>query len=547
MTTVRPVAATPAPARTAPARVRGGAVRLAWRLVRRGALLVWLTVAAYLVVEAVSFRSAYPDAASRAKLLDLSRSTAVRMLQGVPGAIDTAGGFAVWDGGWMITLIVGCWAALTTVRLTRAEEDTGRTELVLACPIGARSALAAVLAAMALALSGLAVVAALTFVVLGEPVRGAVVWGAGLGVFGAVICGLAAVAAQLLEPRRSASALALGLTAVAFLVRVVANSADDRAWLLAAAPFGWVDELHAFSGQRPLWLLAPLAAAALLAVVAVALRGRRDTGAAVLRSAAAGRSRLGLLRGPYAFGWRQGSGTLTAWAVALAVTSTVFGMMTGAVVDFVRHDPTYRRMLEEMGMDMSVPVVGFLSYLSVFLALPVALFAGWRLGALRQDEAAGRLDNLLVRGVRRGPWLAVSAAQALAAAVVLVAVSACALWAGARLAGVRVTTWQVLEPVAGTLPLIALFVGVATLAFGLAPRLTVAVPVTLAVLAYLLDIFGALLGWPSAVLEISPFHHLARLPATPMSLSAVVSMLALGVAAACGGIAAFRRRDLCGA
>src|SRR5689334_23097266 len=106
MTTVRPVAATPAPARTAPARGRGGAVRLAWRLLRRGALLVWLTIAAYLVVEVVSFRSAYPDAASRAKLLELSRSTAVRMLQGVPGAIDTAGGFAVWDGGWMITLIV---------------------------------------------------------------------------------------------------------------------------------------------------------------------------------------------------------------------------------------------------------------------------------------------------------------------------------------------------------------------------------------------------------------------------------------------------------
>ena len=547
MTTLRPVAATPAPARTATVRVRGASVRLAWRLVRRGAMLVWLTVAAYLMVEVLSFRNAYPDAASRAKLLELSRSTAVRMLQGVPGAIDTAGGFAVWDGGWMLTLIVGSWAALTTVRLTRAEEDSGRADMVLARPVGERQALAGALGAMAIAMTGIAVAAAATFVVLGEPLRGAVLWGTGLGAFGTAITALAAVAAQLVEPRRRASSLALGLTALAFLVRVVANSADDRAWMLAATPFGWVDELHAFSGERPLWLLAPLAAACVLAAVALEMRGSRDAGAALLRSRESGRSRLGLLGGPNAFGWRQGSGTLIAWAVALAVTATVFGMMTGAVVDFVNHDPTYRRLLESMGMDMSVPIVGFLSYLAVFLALPSALFAAWRLGAVRQDEAGGRLDNLLVRGVRRGPWLAVAAAQALVAAVMLVTVSAAALWVGARLAGVRVTVGQVLEPMAGTVPLVALFVGIATLAFGLAPRLTVAVPVTFAVLSYLLDIFGALLGWPDLVLALSPFHHLARLPATPMSMTAVLTLFALGVAAAAGGIVAFTRRDLRGA
>ena len=69
---------------------------------RRGAVLVWLTVALYMTVEVFAFRNAYPDAASREKLLELSTSTAVRMLQGVPGAVDTAGGFAVWDGGWML-------------------------------------------------------------------------------------------------------------------------------------------------------------------------------------------------------------------------------------------------------------------------------------------------------------------------------------------------------------------------------------------------------------------------------------------------------------
>ena len=127
-----------------------------------------------------------------------------------------------------------------------------------------------------------------------------------------------------------------------------------------------------------------------------------------------------------------------------------------------------------------------------------------------------------MRGVVRWRWLAVTTGYALLAAAILVAATTAALWAGTQLVDAPVTTWQVIEPMAGTLPLVVLFTGVAVLTFGIAPRLTVAVPVTLAVLGYLLDTFGTALDWPNAVLGISPFHHLARLPGDPMTLTAVL-------------------------
>ena len=130
---------------------------------------MWLTASTYMAIEVLVFRSAYPDEASRQKLLDLSTSTAVRMMQGVPGAVDTAGGFAVWDGGWMLMIIAACWALLTATRLTRGEEDAGRAELVLARPLTARRMLGAHLATMGAAAAGVGVAAALPFVVLGEP------------------------------------------------------------------------------------------------------------------------------------------------------------------------------------------------------------------------------------------------------------------------------------------------------------------------------------------------------------------------------------------
>lgn len=520
---------------------------LSWRLIRRGTALIWFTAAAYMAIEVLVFRSAYPDEASRRKLLELSSSTAVRMMQGVPSGVDTAGGFAVWDGGWMVMIIVGCWALLTAIRLTRGEEDSGRAELVLSRPLTARQSLAAHLAAMAVAAAGVGISAALPFAVLGEPVDGAILWGIGLGVLCAVSAALGALLAQFIAPRRPAASAGLGLLAAAFVVRVVANSADARIWLLTVGPFGWVERLRPFSDNDWVWLLAPVTAFVALGGAALAVCGERDTGSALVRATGSHRSSFRLLGSAAGFGWRLGSRALSYWVLTLAVVTFVFGLMTGALVDFIERDETYRTMLESMGMDMSVPAVGYLSYIAKFLALPFAAFLGWRLGATRQEEADGRLDNLLVRGVVRWRWLAVTTVHALLAAVLLVLATGAALWAGTRMIDAPVTTWQVVEPLLGTLPLVLLFTGIAVLTFGVAPRLTVVVPVTLAVLGYLLDTFGAALDWPSGVLGLSPFHHLARLPADPMTPAAVAVVVALGVAAAAAGVVAFARRDLRGA
>lgn len=147
----------------------------------------------------------------------------------------------------------------------------------------------------------------------------------------------------------------------------------------------------------------------------------------------------------------------------------------------------------------------------------------------------------------RWRWLRSTSLYALLAGAVLIAATTAALWLGTSLVDAPVSTRQVLEPMLGTLPLLALFTGLAVLSFGLVPRATVVVPVTLGALSYLLESFGTALHWPTSVLSLSPFHHLARLPGQPMTLSAVVVMSAVGVGAAAVGIIAFTRRDLANA
>ncbi|MFL6069895.1 MAG: hypothetical protein ACJ72Y_01255, partial [Actinomycetes bacterium] len=78
------------------------AFRLYARLTRRGTFLLVLALATYVVVEVVSYVQTYPDQAARERLTVFGDQPAVRMLQGIPHAVDTIGGFVVWDGGWFM-------------------------------------------------------------------------------------------------------------------------------------------------------------------------------------------------------------------------------------------------------------------------------------------------------------------------------------------------------------------------------------------------------------------------------------------------------------
>ena len=70
---------------------------------------------------------------------------------------------------------------------------------------------------------------------------------------GAVFAGIGALASQVAATRRQATGLATGTLVTAFVLRVVADTSSGTAWLRWATPFGWAEEMHAFTGARPAW------------------------------------------------------------------------------------------------------------------------------------------------------------------------------------------------------------------------------------------------------------------------------------------------------
>jgi len=73
----------------------------------------------------------------------------------------------------------------------------------------------------------------------------------------------------------------------------------------------------------------------------------------------------------------------------------------------------------------------------------------------------------------------------------------------------ELTVTAALRAVLNTGSVVVLVTGLAILTFGVLPRLTVAIPVAVTVGGYVLTLLGPALSWPSWIIDLSPFTHLA--------------------------------------
>lgn len=520
-------------------------VRLYVRLTWRTSVIIGAVMAGYVALEVASYRSAYPDGVSPLQFAIFEDNPAVRMMNGVPHALDTAGGFTVWDGGWMMQVIVAVWAVLTTSRLLRGEEDLDRTDLVLAAPVRATAATAVVVSVLATNAMLVGAAATLAMGLTGQAWTGSLLFGVGLAAVGATFTTGTAVVSQLVEVRRRVAGLSTGLLGAAYLLRMVGNSADSRSWVRWTTPLGWMDQLQPFGADDALALVPMLAVPAALAILAVRLRAVRDTGGALLAPESAGRSHLRLLSSPLAFAWRSNQATLLGWAVGLTAIATLMGALVSTMIDWIAKDEGYQQILASVGLEAALTLEGFVAVMAFVFGLAVAVHAVFRIGAARAEEETSRLEAILARPVSRLRWLGGHLLLTGIGVVLLTVVVGVATWAGARGAGSdELTLANALGASLNTLPVVALVAGLTVGTFGVAPRLTVPVPLAVSVVSFVLYMLGPALKWPDWALNLSPFTHLAMVPQQAWASTAALVMIGIGIVLAVTGLTAFRRRDL---
>lgn len=495
----------------------------------------------------VGYRKTYPTTLDRMRFAaSFGGNKSVRLFYGVPHDLLTVGGYTAWRAGGMLSIFAGMWGVLAAVRAMRAEEDAGRQELVLAGIVSRRAAFVAVLAAIA---AGTAVLWLASFVGLAGarlPAGGSAYLALAIVAVVPVFVGVGAVASQVAPNRRLALGIGSAALAAAFVVRVVADTSSGVEWLRWATPLGWIEELRAFAGPRPSVLLLPAAAAALLLGIAAAIAVRRDVGRGLFHDHDSAAPNDRLLGSPTAQALRGERGLLLAWLLGVAGFAFILGVISDSI-SAVGISQNLQQELEKLGLTSITTPSGYLGFTFLFFVFAVSLFCCSQVAAARREEAEQQLETLLALPVARRSWLAGRLALAAAAAAVLALAAGVLAWAGAASQGAGVPFSGMVEAGANCLPSAFLFLGLGILAFAVLPRASAGIAYGLTSLAFVWELFGAILGAPAWTLDLSPFHHIGLVPAQPFRPGAAALMLAIAATAAVAAVRIFERRDLTGA
>ncbi|GAA3531337.1 exporter of polyketide antibiotics [Aeromicrobium flavum] len=464
------------------------------------------------------------------------------LMSGRQAGIDTLGGIVANEISQVAQLGICLMVMFLVVRHTRAEEESGRAELVRSTVVGRHAAtLAALLYGVAAALViGLVTTVSMLAVDLG--LLGSVTYGAGLTLLGLCYVAITLVAVQVATSAREALGLAGAAIAVGYLVRGVGAMQDNA--LVWVSPFGWAQRMDAF-GAEQWWPAVPvvLLTAALLGVAGW-LTVHRDFAGGVL-PARPGRPRASRFLGtPLGLTLRLQRGLLIGWAVGLTALGLLYGAVMPTIPDLVASNPDIAEVIGASPDVEQALTDAFLRYIFLFMAAASCGFVVTSVLRLRAEEESGRAELVLATGVRRTSWMAAAAVVAFAGVLLLTLLMGLGLAVGYA---VGTGEWdRVVEHVGGQtsyLPGVLVVAALAVAVVGLWPRRSL---LAWAVVAFVVVqvLLGETLRLPSWVDAVSPFSHLPEVPVEDFDPVPGLVELALAAGAVGWGLWAFRRRDV---
>ena len=528
------------------------AVTTARRAARQGAL--WgLVFGGTIAASESAYAGLFPTQASRTALARTFEGNAAwAALFGPLRRLDTVAGYTVYKSGMTVIIFGAIWGLLLATRVLRGDEDAGRWELFLSGRT--TRGRAAGQAAIGLG-AGLVALWVVTFALTAATGASSDVnIGAGASFFfvsallsaAAMFMAIGVFVSEIAATRRDANLIGAAVLAGSYLLRMVADSDPSIGWLRWASPIGWIEEGQPLTGSSPIAFVPIIALLVVLVAAAIRIASTRDLGASAFASRDRSKPRTLLLGGQAGLTIRLTRPVIAAWLVAMVVTGLVFGLVAQAAGTALRGAQGLEEAIQRLGGTTS-GAVSYLGFVFLVAAGLMAIAVAGQIAATRNEEAAGHLDNLLVRPVARWKWLGVRLAVGLGLVVVASAVAGFAAWVGAISQNADVGIGELIGAGLNVVPPAVFILGVGGLAFGVWPRGAIGVVYGLVVWSFLVEALSAAFDSSHWLRDTSPLLHIAPVPAADPNWPAAAWLVGLGLLAATVGIAAFGRRDLVGA
>jgi ABC-2 type transport system permease protein len=512
----------------------------------RGAIIWGFVFGLYVISTVTAYTKAYPTRDARLQVGHALQPFAI--LLGVLRHVDTVAGFTTWRVLTAIAIIGAIWALLTSTGILRGEEEAGRWELLLAGPTTKRRATAEAVLGLGCALAAMFVTTTLLVFATGRlpgarfSTLGSLLFAVDLVAGAAMFLAVGAFASQLSATRGQAVRIAAAVLGGSFILRMVADSSTGLGWLRWLTPLGWLEELHPMPDPQPL-ALAPIFALVLIgALGTVLLAGNRDLGSSILGEGEGRHGATWWLVGPTTLALRLAGPGAIGWLVGIGGFAAMFGSVARSSASLLASSPAIAATLGRLGVRTAT--LGFLGFALFFVSVMIALMAAAQIGGIRDEEATGRLDNLLVRPVRRAAWLAGRLGVSLVLILLAGLAAGAFTWVGAVTHHTYVALPTLLEAGLNAIIPGVFVLGAGALVFGLRPRLSSAVSYGIVAWSFLVDLIGSLLNGAVWLRDSSLFTHIALAPSVKPDWGTAAVIVLLGVVAAAIGAVAFQRRDV---
>lgn len=513
----------------------GGLIRLALRR-DRVRLSVWIASLTLMMVYAPNaIELAYPEEPQRAARVELLKTPAGMILGGPMFGINETDLGVMMANELMLTLIVAAsiLSILTVIRHTRAEEESGAAELVLSSVVARHARTYAALIVVGGVNAVLALTMTVATVAAGFGVADTAAMCLGITGVSMVFAAVAAVTAQLWRQTRAATGAAMGVLALAALVRgvgdVIDNSGSALSWF---SPIAWAQQMRPFVDLRwwPLALLVVLTVG--LIAVAARLESRRQYDDGVIPSSGE-HPNAHPIRSVFRLHLTLQRSQTIGWAVGVFLSGLAFGSMTKSLLDAAASNELLQRVLAQQGTD------GVYTTLTQFLAAATTAYVVSAVLRVWGDEESGLGEAVLAGAVSRWRWLVTAVVAAVVGSTVLMLFAGLGMGLGAGIAvGEPQTIWRLTLAGLAFVPAMAAMAGVGALGVALRSAWIGWLAVTFVIVSLYL---GALLRLPQWLLDTSPVGH-TKAP-SEYSIVALGAMLVAAVLLTVVAGVIYRRRD----
>jgi ABC-2 type transport system permease protein len=508
-------------------------------------LPVWILVLWLSSLSSVSnFESTYPEPADRAELADNLNSPAFLAISGPERYLSdyNYGSMAAHQLIGFFAIFVAMMSIFTVVRHTRAEEETGRAELLRANVVGRHAHLTAALTLAVLANLLLAVLVATSMGSLGMEgmtTSGSWLFGAVYAAVGILFAGVAAVTVQITPFSRGSSGAAMSVVGAAYVLRAAGDAGSDTlSWL---SPIGWAQRTYVYVDDRWWPLLLEFGVGLAAIGVAFALSTRRDVGAG-LRPPRPGRpTATDELARPLGFALRLQRGVLIGFCAGLLLFGMMYGSILGEAEKMIEDNEQLRETVEQLGGSVAE---SFASVIMSFLAIITAAFVVMAVLRARSEETSGRAEPVLATGLSRPRWAGSHLAVSLAGGTAVMLFGGLGFGlAGAASVEDGELFWKLTGASLAYTPALWVTGAIALVLFGWLPRFSAAAW-ALPAYSFFVVYLGELIEMPDGLTNFSPLGHVPQVPAAEMNWTPLLIMTALAAVLTWLGLAGFRRRDL---